>query len=419
MNINNLQNNKPRQWPWVIAICVSAVAVAVALSMARQAPEKKTEPRLPPLVELQTPKFQAMQYQLASQGTVQAKTETSLVSEVSGKIVTIADVFVAGGFFNKGDLLIQVEQADYKTAVKTAEAALANAKAMLEEEKARAKVAERDWLNYTAGKAPALGLRKPQLASALAKVQSAEADVERAMRDLNRTEIRAPYAGMVKSRAANLGQFVSRGNQLGVILETTVAEVRLPLPLSDLADLGINVNGSRQSLDLPVQLSADDQRWQATLVRTEGVLDEKSRVIYAVAEVKDPYQRSASASAERAPLRFGQFVKATISGRQSAPVLQLPRHLLKPENIVLVADQAMKLQLRNVTLDRADQQYAYVVSGLESGDQLVVSPLANPLAGLQVRTASDSANTSSAASDNAGNTKVDNNTTENNTGNTP
>jgi RND family efflux transporter MFP subunit len=387
MKINNLQINKPRQWPWVIAICVSAVAVAVALSMARQAPEKKTEPRLPPLVELQTPTFQAIQYQLSSQGTVQAKTETSLVSEVSGKIVTIADVFVAGGFFNKGDLLIQVEQADYKTAVKTAEAALANAKAMLEEEKARAKVAERDWLNYTAGKAPALGLRKPQLASALAKVQSAEADVERAMRDLNRTEIRAPYAGMVKSRAANLGQFVSRGNQLGIIVETTVAEVRLPLALSDLADLGINVNASRQALDLPVELSADELRWQATLVRTEGVLDEKSRVIYAVAEIQDPYQRSASASAERAPLRFGQFVNATISGRQSAPVLQLPRHLLKPENIVVVADQALKLQLRNVTIDRADQQYAYVLNGLQQGDQLVVSPLANPLAGLQVRTA--------------------------------
>ena len=391
MKINNLQINKPRQWPWVIAICVSAVAVAVALSMARQAPEKKTEPRLPPLVELQTPTFQAIQYQLSSQGTVQAKTETSLVSEVSGKIVTIADVFVAGGFFNKGDLLIQVEQADYKTAVKTAEAALANAKAMLEEEKARAKVAERDWLNYTAGKAPALGLRKPQLASALAKVQSAEADVERAIRDLNRTEIRAPYAGMVKSRAANLGQFVSRGNQLGIIVETTVAEVRLPLALSDLADLGINVNASRQALDLPVELSADELRWQATLVRTEGVLDEKSRVIYAVAEIQDPYQRSTSsntsASAERAPLRFGQFVNATISGRQSAPVLQLPRHLLKPENIVLVADQALKLQLRNVTIDRADQQYAYVLNGLQQGDQLVVSPLANPLAGLQVRTA--------------------------------
>ena len=170
-----------RQWPYVLLIIAAGLVIATVLAMSRMAPEKKTEARLPPLVQLQVPKFASVQYQLPSQGTVQAKTETSLVSEVSGKIVEIADVFVAGGFFNQGDLLIKVEQSDYKTAVKAAEAALANAKAVLEEEKARAKVAERDWLNYTEGKAPALGLRKPQLASALAKVQSAEADLERAI----------------------------------------------------------------------------------------------------------------------------------------------------------------------------------------------------------------------------------------------
>ena len=388
--MNPVQDNKTskiRQWPYVLLLIIIAISLALVFAMSRKAPDKKTEARLPPLVELQVPQFNALQYKVPSQGTVQAKTETSLVSEVSGKIVEIADVFVAGGFFAKDDLLIKVEQADYKTAVKTAEAALANAKAVLEEEKARAKVAESDWLNYTEGKAPALGLRKPQLASALAKVQSAEADLERTLRDLSRTEIRAPYAGMVRSRGANLGQFVSRGNPLGVLLDTTVAEVRLPLALTDLADLGLPVTVSHAPFALPVTLSSEDQQWQAQLVRTEGVLDEKSRVIYVVAEIKDPYLREASANnSATSALRFGQFVNAMILGRQAAQVVQLPRHLLKPGNLVLVADNNMQLQFRTVILDRADQQFAYILSGFQAGDQLVTSPLANPLPGLKVRT---------------------------------
>ena len=377
-----------RQWPYVLLIIAAGLVIATVLAMSRMAPEKKTEARLPPLVQLQVPKFASVQYQLPSQGTVQAKTETSLVSEVSGKIVEIADVFVAGGFFNQGDLLIKVEQSDYKTAVKAAEAALANAKAVLEEEKARAKVAERDWLNYTEGKAPALGLRKPQLASALAKVQSAEADLERALRDLSRTEIRAPYSGMVRSRSANLGQFVSRGNQLGVLLDTSIAEIRLPLALTELEDLGLPLESTNSAFALPVTLSSEGFEWPAELVRTEGVLDEKSRVIYVVAEIKDPYQRKAKATDTSVqPLRFGQFVNALISGRQSVDVTQLPRHLLKPGNLVLVADAEMQLQLREVKLDRADQQFAYILSGFTAGDQIVTSPLANPLPGLKVRTA--------------------------------
>jgi len=387
----NTPRKKPRQWIWVTVILAVAVAATVGLSMARKAPEKKTEPRLPPLVSLQPFNFTDIVYQVASQGSMQAKTETTLVSEVNGKITSIAEAFVAGGFFQAGDVLVRIEPADYQTSVKAAEAALATAKAALEEERARAKVAERDWLNFTSGKAPALGLRKPQLASALAKVNSAEADLERARRDLSRTEIRAPYSGMVKSRAANLGQFVSRGSQLGVLVDTSIAEIRLPLTLADLADLGV---ADQTKFALPVTLSDDSgQQWPATLVRTEGVLDSQSRVLHAVAELTDPYRREQAGT----PLRFGQFVQAKITGRTASAVMQLPRHLLKPGQQVVVADKDLKLQLRQVRLDRADQAYAYIAGGSEAGDQLVISPLANPIPGMQVRTETAAATTAQGA----------------------
>ncbi|WP_333608226.1 efflux RND transporter periplasmic adaptor subunit [Arsukibacterium sp.] len=365
-----------------ILILVGAVVVASSMSGLRKAPAKVEQQRLPLLVNAELLQAENFIYRIASQGTVSPKLETTLISEVNGRIVAVSEQFVAGGFFQQGDLLVQVEQADYLTAVKASEAALAGAKAQLEEEKARVRVAEAEWRSFTEGKAPALGLRQPQLASALANVQSKEADLERARRDLSRTEIRAPYAGMVGSRTANLGQFISRGSQLGVILGTDVAEVRLPL--SD-TDFGFLPQQASILKPVPVVLTAivagQSQSWQASIVRTEGVLDERSRVIYAVAEIIDPYQRNGHAI----PLQFGRFVQAEISGIAANQVVKVPRHLLKPGNQLLIVDSDNFLQFRTVSLDRADTRYAYIKAGFETGDRLVTSPVTNPLAGTLVR----------------------------------
>ena len=118
-----------------VLIVVIAIATAFALSKARKPPEKISEAKAAILVEVQPVTREDVVYQIESQGAVTPKTETSLVSEVNGRIVRVADDFVEGGFFNAGDVLVQVEPADYQTSVKAAEAALATAQAALEEEK--------------------------------------------------------------------------------------------------------------------------------------------------------------------------------------------------------------------------------------------------------------------------------------------
>jgi RND family efflux transporter MFP subunit len=366
-----------------LIILVIVIVAAIGLASARKPPEKKAEVRLPLLVEVVPVQPQQVTYQIKSQGAVSAKQQTSLVSEVNGRLVRLADVFVEGGFFQAGELLAQIEPADYVTNVKATEATLANAQAALEEEKARVRVAEEDWRSFQAGKAPALGLRRPQLASALARVRSAEADVERAKRELQRTEIRAPYAGIVQNRAVDLGQFVSRGNVLGTIMGTDVAEVRLPLTDHDLAYLDL---AAQPAVTLSAEVAGQQLQWQARLVRTEGVLDERSRVIYAVAEVTDPYQLT---SHSLQPLRFGRFVQASIQGHQMQQVTVVPRHLLRPGNELLVVDSASTLQLRQVQLDRTDEQQAFINSGFRAGDQILISPVTNPLPGLKVRLSTD------------------------------
>ncbi|WP_019676600.1 efflux RND transporter periplasmic adaptor subunit [Arsukibacterium perlucidum] len=369
-----------------VLVVMVAIAGAVGLSQLRQPPEKNDESRPAILVNTAAIMPDNIIYQVSSQGMVTPKLETSLISEVNGRVVAVADQFVAGGFFSKGDVLVTVEQSDYLTNVKAAQAALANAQAMLAEEKARVKVAEEEWRSFTDGSAPALGLRQPQLASALASVQSAEAELERAKRDLARTEIRAPYDGMVRSRAANLGQFISRGTVLGSIVGTDVAEIRLPLTDTDMAFLAMpDADGSDSNkVTLSSTVAGQQLTWPAKLVRTEGMLDERSRVIYVVAEVTDPYQRK---NQGRQVLNFGRFVAASIVGTQAEQVVKIARHLLLPGNQILVVDKDNTLQFRQVTVDRATSEFAYIAAGLAATDQLALSAISNPLAGTVVRVA--------------------------------
>lgn len=373
----------------LVPVGVIAVAIVAAggLSGLRKPPEKKTEERPAILINAQTVEAQDLTYRIRSQGTVKPKLETSLSSEVNGRIVSVAESFVEGGFFNAGDVLVKVEPADYQTNVKAAEASLANAQAALEEEKARGRVAEEEWRSFTDGKAPELGLRRPQLAGALANVRSAEAELERAKRDLARTEIKAPYAGMVRSRQVNLGQFISRGTVLGVIYGTDVAEVRLPVTDSDSAFVqlpGVGRTDNQPAVTLTAVVGGEISQWQGKVVRTEGVLDERSRVIYAVAQIEDPYQR---ANSGKVPLRFGRFVQAEIAGDSAEDVVVVPRHLLLAQQQILVVDNENQLQFRSVELERTDDRFAYVRSGFADGDRLATSAIANPLAGTTVRVA--------------------------------
>lgn len=373
-----------------ILVIVLAVVAAIGLMSMRKPPEKKEEERTGVLVNTAPLIAEDLQYRIQSQGTVKPKLETQLSSEVNGRIVEVADYFIEGGFFNKGDLLVRVEQSDYLTNVKAAEASLANAQAALEEEKARGRVAEEEWRSFTDGKAPELGLRRPQLAGALATVRSAEAELERAKRDLARTEIRAPYNGMVKTRLANLGQFISRGAILGTIYSTDVAEIRLPLTDNDLAFMPIPEQSDdvEAKVTLTAVVAGQKLQWAGKLVRTEGVLDERSRVIHAVAQVEDPYRRKAQ---QGVPLRFGRFVQAEITGNNASQVIVIPRHLLLTGQQVLVVDTEKQLQFRSVDLERADDRSAYIRSGFEAGDKLAVSAIANPLAGTVVRVAGEAA----------------------------
>jgi RND family efflux transporter MFP subunit len=378
-----------------LPILIIAIAMVVAFVMisSRKPPEETVVEDKAFLVEALAVNSEDITFMVKSQGTVSPKIQTVLSAQVSGRIVEVAEAFIEGGMFKRGDVLVQLESADYQTDLKLAEAELAGANAALDEERARGKVAEKEWKSVKNTVAPELGLRKPQLAKEIANVRAAEAKVERAKRNLERTSIKAPYDGLVKAKNVDIGQFVNVGNQLGTVYATDVAEIRMPLSDNDLAYLQLPADrkGSAK-VKLHTKIAGRQVSWQAILARNEGVLDAQNRVVYAIAEVQDPYKRADGATGE--PLIFGRFVQADITGNDAQDLMVLPRNVLRLDGTVLVVDKQRKLHIREVELQRSDEQKIYISRGLANGELVVNSAVPNPYDGMPVRLPGDEVPTS-------------------------
>jgi RND family efflux transporter MFP subunit len=313
-----------------------------------------------------------------SQGTVRPRTETILGSEVSGAIINVSPKFIAGGVFEKGEVLMRIDPTNYRVEVEQAEALLGQRQIEFD----------------GAAKLRTQGYRaESEYASAAAALASARAALVRARRNLERTFISLPYAGMVRSKDADLGQFVSIGSRLGVTFATDYAEIRLPLTDRDLAfvdlpsaaDVSATGYASGPRVTIAAEQRGDMTYWQGHIVRSEGVVDEKTRVTYAVAQIEDPYRLHAGEDTGAA-LPMGTFVAATIDGKTVQDVVRLPRSVLRGNGQIVVVGDDNLLQIRSVEVLRTDAKYAYILNGISDGERISLTSIENPINGMKVRT---------------------------------
>lgn len=373
-------SRKAKRIALIAAILGGAGVVFVLLSAMRQEPPKKPVENLAMLVAVAELEPVDARFPVRSQGTVRPRTETVLSAEVSGAIVEISPKFIPGGVFDADDVLMRIDPTNYEVAVTQAEAL----------------VRQRRIEHEGAKKLRTQGYRaESEYASAAAALATAEADLVRAKRNLERTYIRLPYAGMVRSKEADLGQFVNPGTRLGVTFATDYAEVRLALTDRDLAFVDLpyasEITATAETRGPGVVLSAEQRgrqvEWQARIVRSEGVVDESSRVTYAVAKIEDPY----ALQSEHAPLPMGTFVTANIEGVAMQGLLRVPRHALHGSDQLLFVDDEDRLRIRNVSIARADAKYAYISAGAEAGERVILTAMESPINGMPVRVAGDTA----------------------------
>ena len=378
-----------------IGLTIGVLAVGVVGSMLtikfKTKAESKPSERKLPSVRVVTAKPGSHTFQIHSQGTALPRTIIRLVSEVSGRVVSVSDKFNAGQVFKKDDVLLTIDSRDYELALAQAEATVAQADLRLQMEEKEAAVVRREWQLLNQGQPRGLQAREPQLAHARAALAAATAAKEAAQRNVERCEVRAPFDGMVAKAVVRPGQFASLAMPLGEIFSTDVAEVRLPLAAGDLDFIELPAAGETFALSQAPRVTltsqAGDQtlEWQGRIVRSEETVDPVNRMVYVVARVNDPYRL---AKREGVALRRGTFVKATITGRTKDNIVSLSRTALRGKDRVWVVQDG-KLAFRAVNVVYADKDKAIISEGLQSGEQIITSLLAGVIDGMGVEIQED------------------------------
>lgn len=374
-----------------LAILAAAIAVAVFIVKLKPEPKRKQPETVSPPMEVILVPPQEVLLKVRSQGTVRPRTQTTLTAEVSGRIVEVSPHFKPGGFFQKGDTLLQIDDADLRAAQALEQANLAQAEYNLAQEEALSEQARIDWEDLGEGEPTPLALREPQIKQSQAALASARARVEKATRDLERSTVKAPYDCLVEEKFVDLGGYVTGnpGTQLTTLFATDTAEVRLPLSIEQMAliDLPLAYRGEETSLGPEVTLSTTQAgqtyTWQGRIVRMEATVDDRSRLVYVVAAVDNPYGRDPEYP-QRPPLRSGLFVEAEIQGRRLPEAFVIPRYALREGETVLIVDANNTLQRKKVKVVQATSAIAIITDGLQDGDRVITSPVEYAINGMSV-----------------------------------
>ncbi|MFW6336105.1 MAG: efflux RND transporter periplasmic adaptor subunit [Phycisphaeraceae bacterium] len=337
------------------------------------------------LVETVTVRRGVYKPELAALGRIEAAQDIVLSPRVGGQVLSIADAFEPGGVVERGQMLVQIDPADFETALRIRESVLRQAKAELTLEEGRQSVAKQEFelldreIDQTNR---ALVLREPQLESRRAEIESAQAAVRRAELDLERTRIIAPFDAQVIHRTANVGSQIAAGEELARLVGTREYWVIATVPLRQLPRLRFAEDNGEGSL---VRLRNDD-RWgegvyrEGRLLRLVGTVDEQTRLARVLASVPDPLGRETDAPR----LILGTYVDALIEANPIENVVRLDRDYVRERDTVWVFHDD-KLEIRNAEVVFRDARHAYIRDGLDDGERVVTTTLTTVSEGIPLK----------------------------------
>lgn len=352
---------------------------AIAIINATAEPEEQRRPFTPLAVMADYATQRDVRLTVRTQGEARPQTEIDLVPQVGGKIVYVSPNFIEGGIFRKGETLVRIDPSDYNVAVIRAEAGVAQAQQVLTREIAEGEIARTDYEDLGRGEPSQLALRLPQRQQAEAALMAAQADLDNAKLQLTRTSVTAPFAGRVRSKSSDIGQFVTPGSRLGRVFSTDIVEVRLPFTDADMAKIDLSIayvaedRASAPLAKLSTTIGGVRQEWEGRIMRTDATYDTQSRALFAIAEVFDPYGTGASVNG--VPIAPGLFVDAEIDGKLLENAIVIPRDGLRVEDEIYTVDDKGKASIRKVVVLDASPQRAVLASGVKPGELVVLSPM--------------------------------------------
>jgi RND family efflux transporter MFP subunit len=368
----------------LVVIIGGGAALALMIATGPQ-PKEKTDAPHPPAVQFAVAHARPTTISTSVQGETRPRVEATLAAQVAGRIVWASPAFVDGGSFRQGDVLARVDAADYQLAVVRARSQVAQAEEALAREEAESELARQDWQALGRGDPPPLAVREPQLAQARAGLAAAQASLRSAELDLSRASIRAPFTGRIRERRANVGDYVGPGSPIAVMFATDTMEIRVPLTDADLASMQLPVGFTATSANPGPAAhvsSATGGRlytWEGRLVRTEASVDSRTRLVYGVVEVRDPFN-----TRNGAPLAPGMFVSVRLEGSGRETLVAAPRSALKRNEFVYVVTADNTIDVRQVRAAQTTADEVLFREGVADGERVVVSVLTSPRDGMAV-----------------------------------
>ena len=385
-----MSKTKKRVIQLIFTIVLIALGAFGMIKLTESKPQMKKRKMVTPLPMARTMVVQtaAKAMVVRGEGTVRPLIEIDLAPEVEGKVVFLSPSMINGGAFKKGETLLRIEPEDYRLEVTLQESKVKNAQSLLRLAEEETAAAREEWQQLyvdddNKGKEPpALVLKHPQLAAAKAKLAADKARLRNALLSLERTEIKAPFSGRVEVEDVGLGQYVRIGEELATLFSTDVAEIVVPLEDETLFWFHVPGftpgDGPGAPVTIRARLAGRECTWEGRVVRAEGKMDERTRMVRVVVRVNKPY-------AARPPLAVGLFVRVEIKGRQIPDLAVIPRSALHQGGIVWVVDADDRLHYRKVQVARIDGEQVQIQKGLKSGDQIVISHLKTVTDGMTIR----------------------------------
>lgn len=371
-------------------LVVLASLFGAAVLMATSPRVEPTNPApVAPTVRVQDVKPESIRLRVHSQGTVAPDTQSQLIPEVSGRVTWMSGALVNGGYFEEGQTLLRLDDKDYRSSLKRARAALTRTEAQYEHalfEFDRMKSLEERRLASRSQMESA----QRDYRVAEAALEDSRANVEQADLNLERTEVKAPFTGLVREESVDIGQLVGPGSPIATIYATDRLEVRLPIADRQLGFLNLPVGHRGQlpterqpAVTLSAEYAGQLLEWTGSIVRTEAQIDTSSRMVNVVARLTGNGDESLPA--------VGLFVNADIEGLLVDDIVVLPRMALRTGNRVLVVDDDNRLEFRDIEPLRLYQDDVLIRSGLSAGERVCVSPMQTPIDGMLVNPIADAA----------------------------
>jgi RND family efflux transporter MFP subunit len=324
-------------------------------------------------------------------GTVKSSQEISVIPQVNGEVVYTAPGLYVGGFFKKGSVLFRIEDTDYRLALEQAQSSKANTEYELAKIEGQAEIARNEWDKINKGNETPpnpLVLYEPQLKSSKAALGSASAKVDQAKLDLARTEIKAPFNIRIRAENIEIGQYVKSGSSVAVLAGSDTAEIAVPLTTEQLRWLDVPRHGERENgTDALVSLNIGGTiyKWKGHVVRSTGEVDQKSRMMQVIVEIKDPYGLKANTDG-RPTLAAGSFVKVVINGKKLKDVFVIPRTAFRDNSTVWTMDKENMLKIKKVKTLRLERERVIISEGIDDGDMIVLTNLSGAANRMKLRT---------------------------------